>query len=98
LCGKTNINELSQILGKSLLAVGADTGPMHLANAIGTKNVFIFGGSDIYETAPYGNNSKILSANLPCSPCRGKCVFRYEKCLEQIKPQDVFESVKQWIK
>jgi len=98
LCGKTNINELAQILSKSLLTVGADTGPMHLANAIGTKNIFIFGGSDIYETAPYGNISKVLSSNLPCSPCRGKCVFKTEKCLENIKPQDVFESIRQWIK
>ena len=98
LCGKTGIKELAQILSKSLLAVGADTGPMHLANAMGIKNIFIFGGSDIYETAPYGNISKIFNSNLPCSPCRGKCIFETEKCLENIKPHDVFESVKKWIK
>lgn len=98
LCGKTNIAELAQILNKSLLAIGADTGPMHLANALGTKNIFIFGGSDVFETAPYGNISKIFNSNLSCSPCRGKCIFDTEKCLEQIKPQDVFESIKQWIK
>jgi len=98
LCGNTNIKELAQILSKSLLAVGADTGPMHLANALGTKNIFIFGGSDVYETAPYGNISKIFNSNLPCSPCRGKCIFKTEKCLENIKSQDVFESIKQWIK
>ena len=62
------------------------------------KNVFIFGGSDIKETAPYGNNAKVISANLSCSPCRGKCEFDKEKCLEQIKPNDVFEGIKEWIK
>ncbi len=98
LCGKTNIKELAGILSVCEIAVGADTGAMHLANAIGIKNVFIFGGSDIKETAPYGNNSKVISSNLDCSPCRGKCKFNKEKCLEQIKPDVVFEEIKEWIK
>lgn len=98
LCGKTNIKELAEILSVCEFAVGADTGAMHLANAIGIRNLFIFGGSDIKETAPYGNNSKVISANLSCSPCRGKCKFNKEKCLEQIKPNDVFEGIKEWIK
>lgn len=98
LSGKTNIKELAEILSVCECAIGADTGAMHLANAIGIKNIFIFGGSDIKETAPYGNNSKVLSANLSCSPCRGKCKFDKEKCLEQIKPNEVFENLKQWIK
>ena len=98
MCGKTDIKELAQVLSVCEFAVGADTGAMHLANAIGTKNVFIFGGSDIKETAPYGNNAKVITANLDCSPCREKCKFDREKCLEQIKPEVVFESVKEWIK
>ena len=98
LCGKTDIKKLAQILSVCKFAVGADTGAMHLANAIGIKNVFIFGGSDVKETAPYGNNAKIITANLSCSPCRGKCKFDKEKCLEQINPDKVFESVKEWIK
>jgi len=98
LCGKTDIKELAQILSVCKLAIGADTGAMHLANAIGIKNVFIFGGSDIKETAPYGDNAKVITANLSCSPCRGNCKFDKEKCLEQIKPDEVFESVNEWIK
>ena len=98
LCGKTNIKELAEILSICELAIGADTGAMHLANAIGIKNVFIFGGSDIKETSPFGNKAKVVSANLNCSPCRGKCKFDKEKCLEQIKPDEVFEDIKEWIK
>ena len=98
LCGKTSIKELAEILSMCKIAIGADTGAMHLANAIGIKNIFIFGGSDVKETAPYGNNAKVITANLSCSPCRGKCKFDKEKCLEQIKPDNVFESVKEWIK
>ena len=98
LCGKTDIKELAEILSICKVAIGADTGAMHLANAIGIKNIFIFGGSDIKETAPYGNNAKVITESLSCSPCRGKCKFDKEKCLEQIKPSTVFESVKEWIK
>ncbi len=98
LCGKTDIKELAGILSLCKFAVGADTGAMHLANALGIKTVFIFGGSDINETAPVGKNAKTISSNLPCSPCRGRCRFEKEKCLEQIKSYKVFESVKEWIK
>ncbi len=98
LCGKTDIKELAGILSVCKFAVGADTGSMHLASAIGLNTAFIFGGSDIKETSPYAKNSIILSANLECSPCRGKCMFDEEKCLNLITPDKVFKSIQQWIK
>lgn len=99
LCGKTDIKELAGILSICKFAIGADTGSMHLASALGLNTVFIFGGSDIKETSPsYTKNSIVLSANLECSPCRGKCKFNNEKCLNLITPNEVFKSIKQWIK
>ncbi len=98
ICGKTNIKELAGVLQRCKFVVGADTGAMHLANGLGIKNVFIFGGSDINETAPYGIYSKVVSAYLSCSPCRGKCKFNTEKCLQQITPEAVFGNIKEWIK
>ncbi len=98
ICGKTDIKELACILKMCKFAVGADTGAMHLANALGINNVFIFGGSDINETSPYGDKAKIISAYLPCSPCRGKCKFTTEKCLQRITSETVFENIKEWIK
>ena len=98
LCGKTNILQLASILKKCKFVVGSDTGPMHLANAVGTNSAFIFGGSDIKETSPYGNNSITISMNLSCSPCRGKCKYDTEKCLEQITSDMVFKSIEKWIR
>lgn len=98
LCGRTDILELANILKKCMCVIGSDTGAMHLANAMGINSLFIFGGSDINETAPYGNNSIVLSAGLSCSPCRGKCKYSIERCLEEIKPKMVFESIQKWIK
>ena len=89
---------MASILKKCKFVVGADTGPMHLANSLGTNSAFIFGGSDIKETAPYGNNSITISMNLSCSPCRGKCKYSSEKCLEQITSETVFKSIEKWIK
>ncbi len=98
LCGKTDIAMLPAVLQKCKCAIGSDTGPMHLANASNVKCAFIFGGSDINETSPYGGKAKVISANLPCSPCRGKCKYDTEKCLEQITPETVLERVEEWIK
>lgn len=98
LCGKTNILQLASILKKCSFVVGADTGSMHLANAIGTKSAFIFGGSDIKETSPYGNNSIVISINLNCSPCRGRCKYSTEKCLDGITPKMVMDKIEQWTK
>ncbi len=97
LCGRTDIAELANLLKKCTCVIGADTGAMHLANAVGAKSVFIFGGSDIKETAPYGPNGFTLTANLECSPCRGRCRYKEERCLEEIKPRAVFDKIKQWI-
>jgi lipopolysaccharide heptosyltransferase II len=98
LCGKTDISGLADILKICACVVGGDTGPMHLANAMGIKSLFIFGGSDINETAPYGGNSIVLNSGLKCSPCRGRCKYTVERCLEEIKPRTVFENIKKWIK
>jgi ADP-heptose:LPS heptosyltransferase len=65
---------------------------------LGIKNLFIHGASDINETAPYGTYSKVVRPHLSCSPCRGKCKFNTEKCLQQITPEAVFGNIKEWIK
>ncbi|MDR3281816.1 MAG: glycosyltransferase family 9 protein, partial [Endomicrobium sp.] len=86
LCGKTNIEELASILLKSKIAIGADTGPMHLASVLQIPSVFIFGVSNINETAPYiGQFSLVLNKDNP-------------KNINNIKPESVFAEIKKWIK
>jgi ADP-heptose:LPS heptosyltransferase len=86
ICGMTNLKELAAILSKASAAIGADTGSMHLAAVLNTPSVFIFGGSDINETAPYiGRFSLLINKEK-------------RKEINKITPQEVFAEVQKWIK
>jgi ADP-heptose:LPS heptosyltransferase len=86
LCGKTNLKQLAAVLSKSSLSVGADTGPMHLSCVLNVPSVFIFGASDINETAPYiGRFSLFVNKKNP-------------KDINKITPAEVFDEINQWIK
>ncbi|MDR2396034.1 MAG: glycosyltransferase family 9 protein [Endomicrobium sp.] len=86
LCGKTSIEELAGILSKSKVVVGADTGPMHLAAILNVPTVFIFGCSNIHETAPYlGKFSLLINKE-------------NKDNINAIKPETVFWEIGKWIK
>jgi ADP-heptose:LPS heptosyltransferase len=86
LCGKTNIEELASLLTKAHVAVGADTGPMHLASVLNVPSVFIFGMSDIKETAPYiGKFSLLMNEQNP-------------EDIKSVSPNTVFNEILKWIK
>ncbi|MDR3274779.1 MAG: glycosyltransferase family 9 protein [Endomicrobium sp.] len=85
LCGKTKIENLAGILLKSKIAIGADTGPMHLSSVLQIPSIFIFGNSNINETAPcIGKFSLLLNNTNP-------------KNINDIKPETVFAEIKKWI-
>ena len=74
LAGETTLPELAYLYQKALLLVTTDSGPMHLAAAVGTPVVALFGPTDPRRTGPYGDGHIIIRADLPCSPClRRKC-------------------------
>ncbi|MDR1122879.1 MAG: glycosyltransferase family 9 protein [Endomicrobium sp.] len=86
LCGKTSIEELSGILLKSKVVVGADTGPMHLSAILNVPSIFIFGHSDINETAPYLGKFSLL-------------INKEDKDnINAVKPETVFLEIEKWIK
>ncbi|AKL97922.1 glycosyltransferase family 9 protein [Endomicrobium proavitum] len=86
LCGATDISSLAAVLSKSFLAVGADTGPMHLASVLQTPSVFIFGASDINETAPYiGKFSLLINKENPAD-------------IDKVTPTEVFAEIEKWKK
>ncbi|MGA2090511.1 MAG: glycosyltransferase family 9 protein [Endomicrobiales bacterium] len=105
--GKLTLHQLAAVLSLCKVAVGADTGPMHLAAALGTPVVMMFGGSDSTETAPVSPVATILKKEFSCAPCRGKtgCVKKVKDknagekypCLEAISPGEVFKAVEKWI-
>ncbi|MCX5782176.1 MAG: lipopolysaccharide heptosyltransferase II [Elusimicrobia bacterium] len=95
---KTDLKTLAAILSKCCIVVGPDTGPVHLASALGIPVVAIFGGSDVKETSPIAKNASILSHDFQCSPCRKRPLCKNIDCLIDIKPEEVLKAVEKWIK
>jgi len=96
-CGKTSINELAALIKRCNVFVSADSSPLHIASAVGTTFVALFGPTDQRRHIPPGKNYIILSKNLDCSPCyKTKC--RSRRCMTGIKPQEVLEAVEKLLK
>ncbi len=74
LAGRTTLAELASVLKNARLAVTADTGPMHLAAALGTPVAALFGPTAPWRTGPFGPGHEVVRLALPCSPCfRRRC-------------------------
>lgn len=69
LSGETTVCELAAVLDRCDYAVSNDTGAMHVAAAVGTRIVAIFGPTDPITTPPYGEAHVIVSEPVECSPC-----------------------------
>jgi len=94
LCGKTTIKELAAISEASDLFIGVDSAPMHIAAAVGTPVIALFGPTG-KEWIPYGKSNIVISKDIPCKPCKkGMCEgVQIRECMEAIKPDDVKEAV-----
>jgi heptosyltransferase I len=85
LAGSTSLAQLAGILRKTRLAVTTDTGVMHLAAALGTPVVAIFGPTAPWRTGPFGEGHQVVRLGLPCSPCfKRQCLEPW--CLTDLTP------------
>jgi lipopolysaccharide heptosyltransferase I len=95
LCGETSLPEMIEWVRLCDLMVTNDTGPMHVAAALGKPLVALFGPTEPRRTGPYGQLENVLRIELPCSPCL-KSFCNWEnpnECLNAISPAMVFERV-----
>ncbi len=94
--GQTTLPELACIYKDALTVITTDSGPMHLAAAVGVPVIALFGPTDPARTGPYGTGHTIIRAGLSCSPCLlKKCPTK--KCMEEIMPGMVFEAVEKLV-
>lgn len=90
--GKTNLKELSFLLSLSDLMITTDSGPMHIASAMGTPIVALFGPTAPWRTGPYSNHAIVLRHNVSCSPCfKRKC--ESQACMDSISVEEVLDAV-----
>ena len=95
LSGKTSIKGLAAISEISDLFIGVDSAPMHIAAAVKTPVIALFGPTDENIWGPYGMDHVVIAKNLPCKPCKkGMCEgIQLRECMRAIKPDDVKEAV-----
>lgn len=94
LAGKTSIPELKEVLAGARAVVSCDTGPMHLAVALGKKVVVLVGPSNPQRTGPL--RGSVVRLDLPCMPCnRRKCATPL--CMLGISPELVMKHLEEII-
>ena len=99
LSGDIDLLTAAAVIAQLDLFVTGDTGPMHLANAVGTPIVAIFGPSDPRRYAPRGVRDTLVRIDLPCSPCNRirqppeRCVGHTPDCLSGIEVAQVLAAI-----
>lgn len=98
LTGKTSFLQLASVLERSAVLVTNDSGPMHMAVAVNTPVVAIFGPTvPEFGFAPLGERDKVIEKKLSCRPCSlhgsERCRENGFKCMRLITAEEVFEAV-----
>ena len=96
--GKTNLPELLQLFASSAAVLTTDSGPAHVANALGVHTIVLFGAGDENNTAPYNkdNRSIIRLGQLACEPCvSNTCkIYSVPQCLVRLDENLITTAVK----
>ena len=94
LTGKTSITEAIDLIACCKLIICNDSGLMHIAAAVNTKIVAIFGSTSTKYTPPLSDKAIIVESNEPCHPCfKRTCKFNTYKCLAEITPVTVIKKI-----
>lgn len=95
LCGLTSLPVLAHILSRAEAVVTGDTGPMHLAAAVGAGGLALFGPTRPWRTGPFGGRFEILRPPVKCLGClKKKCA---QPCLELLPPDLVFRELADYL-
>ncbi len=94
LVGRTSLPQLAAVLKAAAVGVGPDSGPGHVAAAVKTPFVTLFGPTSAQRTAPFGFEQLVVEAGLSCAPCyKKRCPDRNRQCMHSIQPDAVMEKV-----
>ena len=96
LVGQTNLQEVIALLAATTAVITNDSGLMHIAAALDKPLVAIFGSSSPKFTPPLTPRAKILTLNLPCSPCfKRTCPLKHLRCLNDLLPELVLQALRE---
>ncbi len=98
LTGKTDLSQLTSLLGNCDYLVTNDTGTMHLAAALKTKIIgLFFAHAHPFETAPFSTGHLIFQARISCAPCSYGVHCNNIVCVEKVLPEHIFSFVENHI-
>ncbi len=93
-CFSTNLSELIALTGKSRLMVSGDSGPLHLASALGIPVVGIYGPTDPLRNGPWNPHDSAVTIHYQCSPCYLRVCPIGIQCMKKLEVPQVLDSVK----
>jgi ADP-heptose:LPS heptosyltransferase len=89
LTGMTSLREAMGIIQRAKLAVGPDTGLMHIAAAVGTPVISLFGATDPHRTGPFGFADLVLRGRAACVPCQQRHCPIGRICMQSISTAEI---------
>jgi lipopolysaccharide heptosyltransferase II len=104
MAGKTSLTQLAALLQRANLLITGDSGPMHIAAAVGTPLIAIHGPTDPAKSGPVSPHATVLRSDIWCSPCytaKGKpadCRFFTTQCMKDITVEQVLRIIHQKLK
>ena len=94
LAGQDTLGSFMALAARCAVVIANDSGSMHIANAVGTRVVALFGPTDPRRTAPRASPAAVLHHDLACSPCfRTTCPYTDHPCMRFIEVDDVYRAV-----
>ena len=96
LVGKTDILQLGALLERCEVCLTCDSGPMHIAAAVGIPTIALFGPTDPSRHQPYGTDHTVIEKPVSCRPCYKRTCHRQDipyLCMEEIKITEVVEAL-----
>ncbi|MCK4787140.1 MAG: glycosyltransferase family 9 protein [Desulfobacteraceae bacterium] len=100
LAGKTSLGILGAVIKLCGLLIGIDSAGIHIAAAVGTPTVSIFGPTLFTSWAPRGEQHRIVHKNFPCVPCDKKGCYdsEFSRCLEELTVEEVKYVVREQVR
>ena len=90
--GRTSLKQLVALLAQASVVVANDSGPMHIASALGVPLVTPFGPTNPVRTGPYGRPETVIQLDLVCRPCYSR-TCTHQSCMKWITPEQVMALV-----
>jgi ADP-heptose:LPS heptosyltransferase len=93
LCGRTSLRDVIGVFERAAVAFGPDSGPMHVAAALGVPVVSLFGATSPARSGPYGFDHLVVEGDAACRPCYSRRCSIGRKCMEAITEDRVMAKL-----